>query len=238
MCTLTWKHESDGYHLFFNRDERKTRQLEQPPTIITSGDDVPLIAPKDGDHGGSWLAVNAFGVTYALLNHYDLESTRPEPEEPLSRGRLPLLMAAEKDQRDRPPNLQRFRPFHLVKVAPAGVVRHWIWNGVAWSSSDLCEADRPLTTSSFDSGRAIELRKQAFRALGPSPTVEDLASYHRSASPRGAAYGVLMLRPDAQTMSITHIHVTAAEVPVHYEPQPRRGTEVEKPSVTRLARRL
>ncbi|MFT4641239.1 MAG: hypothetical protein ACI8T1_004576 [Verrucomicrobiales bacterium] len=235
MCTLTWRHESEGYHLFFNRDERKTRQPEEAPAIIEDHD-LPLIAPKDGDHSGTWLAVNACGVTYALLNHYDLASQQPEPPQPLSRGVLPLLLAGAKSPEDRPRDLQRFRPFHLVRVTPNGTAQHGIWDGDTWTSTDLTESDRPLTTSSFDSGRAVELRKQAFTGLGPSPEIDDLATYHRSTSPHGSAYGVLMRRPDAQTMSITHIHVTPKEVTVHYEPQPRDGEDVGESCALRMAR--
>ena len=236
MCTLTWRHEAEGYDLFFNRDERKTRQRERPPDIFIHNG-VELIAPRDGDGGGTWLAVNASGITHALLNYYDLAGNHREPGQPLSRGLLPLRLASLEAGDEPPAHPQRFRPFHLVKVAPGGLVRHWIWDGEAIRSSVLDDGDRPLTTSSFDPARAVALRVSAFEALGTDPDLDALEKYHRSTSAHGRAYGVLMQRGDAQTMSITHVRVTGSEVTVLYEPLPRGREGRLDPSAVSMARR-
>ena len=235
MCTLTWKHETDGYHVFFNRDERTTRLREFGPSVMEENG-VRLISPRDTDHGGTWLAVNDRGVTYALLNHYGLAATRPAPENPLSRGRLPLQLASEERASLESMNLDRYRPFHLVRVAPEEATTHWIWNGDSLQAFTLSEDDRLLTTSSFDSGRAISLRVQAFKDLGTDPDMPTLSAFHRSGSVHGSPYGVLMRREDAQTMSITHIQVTAAEVAVDYEPQAREPGESPEGLVIKMPR--
>ena len=236
MCTLTWKHEANGgYHVFFNRDERKTRLPEFGPSVIEENG-VRLIAPRDADHGGTWLAVNDRGVTFALLNHYDLSLQRPAPEHPLSRGRLPLLLGAEEGASLASIHLDRYRPFHLVRVASEEVTTHWIWDGVSLQASNLTENDRPLTTSSFDSGRAIALREQAFKDLGPGPDMNALSAFHHGDSVHGSPYAVLMKRDDAQTMSISHIQVTAEEVVVNYEPQAREAGELLAPTRRRMPR--
>lgn len=235
MCTLSWRHEGDGdgYHLFFNRDERKTRQRESGPSLVRENG-VQLIAPRDADHGGTWLAVNEQGVTYALLNHYDLSAQRPAPKNPTSRGVLPIRLGSGSSLEEM--DLHAFRPFHLVRVAPSQSTRHWIWNGASLTDSILSEDDRPLTTSSFDSGRAIELRRQAFRELGETPSTEALAAFHRSGSVHGSPYGVLMQRDDAQTMSITHIEVRSDKVLVDYEPQAREPEDVLETTHTSMPR--
>ena len=237
MCTLTWKHEEadGGYHVFFNRDERKTRLPEFGPSVIEENG-VRMIAPRDADHGGTWLVVNDRGVTFALLNHYDLSSKRPAPERPLSRGRLPLQLGSEEGASLESMTLDRYRPFHLVRVAPGEATRHWIWDGSSLHASRLSENDRPLTTSSFDSGRAIALRDQAFKDLGPDPDVKALMAFHHGGSVHGAAYGVLMKRDDAQTMSISHIHVTPEEIMVHYEPQAREPGDLLETTCTLMPR--
>ncbi len=238
MCTLTWTPAPDGYHLLFNRDERKTRQLELPPEVLQV-EGRALIAPRDGDHGGTWLAVNDRGVTFALLNHYDAEAD-PDlapPEAPLSRGDIPLKMAMHPELDPSAMELHRFRPFHLVRMGPGRAGRSWLWNGAVLSSSLPEEWDLAvLSTSSFDSGRAIQIRRDRYRDLGPNPTLEALEKFHRSSSPLGSAYGVLMRRDDAQTMSITHVHVGPREVVVSYEPQPREGHGGGETTVTRMPR--
>ncbi len=69
MCTVSWRAARDGYDLFFNRDELHTRAPELPPAL-SERDGVRFLAPRDGDHGGTWLAVNEHGLTVCLLNDY------------------------------------------------------------------------------------------------------------------------------------------------------------------------
>ena len=69
VCTLSWFDAPDGYHLFFNRDERRTRRAEIPPAVRCRGS-VRFIAPLDGDFGGTWIAANESGLTLCLLNGF------------------------------------------------------------------------------------------------------------------------------------------------------------------------
>ena len=41
---------------------------------------VSFVAPIDGDHGGSWIGVNQFGLTLCLLNRYDDLNADPKQE--------------------------------------------------------------------------------------------------------------------------------------------------------------
>ena len=67
MCTVTWIYEPGGYHLLCNRDEKKDRAPALAPRIHQRGW-VRFIAPVDAQFGGSWIAVNEFGVSVCLLN--------------------------------------------------------------------------------------------------------------------------------------------------------------------------
>ena len=52
MCTLTWWRESAGsYEVYFNRDERKTRAMAEPPRL-REREGVSFLAPIDPDGGG------------------------------------------------------------------------------------------------------------------------------------------------------------------------------------------
>ena len=54
MCTLSWIRQLDGYHVFFNRDERRTRAAGLPP--------------EPGERGGvTWLAVAFTGSLAAAF---------------------------------------------------------------------------------------------------------------------------------------------------------------------------
>lgn len=67
MCTVSWLHKAKGYVLLCNRDERHTRKPALGPRI-SERNGISFIAPVDGDHGGSWIGVNQFGLTLCLLN--------------------------------------------------------------------------------------------------------------------------------------------------------------------------
>ena len=91
MCTMSWLLDPEGYRVFFNRDERRTRRPARPPEAGEGGG-VRFLAPRDGDHGGSWLLAAETGLTLALLNLYEAE--RPPLEgEFRSRGLLVLDLA-------------------------------------------------------------------------------------------------------------------------------------------------
>lgn len=240
MCTLTWSLRADGYDLLFNRDERRTRQIEVAAQLVEIRGE-PVIMPRDGDHEGTWLAVNQAGVSYALLNHYDAERALPSPEKPMSRGMIPIEMALEDHDDLGWLDLPRFRPFHLLRLGPNASYPSvsWVWDGEALERSSPDDWELPfLTTSSFDSGRAVGLRREAFRSLGPSPGLEGRRQFHRSSSAEGSAYGVLMRRPDAMTMSITEIRVQSERIDVCYVPtRDASGGEEEGEAVESTLRR-
>ena len=62
MCTVTWHFINDGYELFFNRDELRTRAVAEPPTKATTRG-VDYLAPTDPDAGGTWMALSRRGIT-------------------------------------------------------------------------------------------------------------------------------------------------------------------------------
>src|SRR5260221_11105891 len=67
MCTVSWLHEDDGYHLLCNRDEKLSRAPALPPRI-QERNGVRYVAPIDGNFGGAWIGANEFGVSICLLN--------------------------------------------------------------------------------------------------------------------------------------------------------------------------
>ena len=88
MCTLAWLPRSDGYVFWHSRDERPSRAPASAP-VISEVDHIPVIAPRDGDFGGTWVGVNRQGVTIGLANLF-LPRSAPPPPERISRGVLVL----------------------------------------------------------------------------------------------------------------------------------------------------
>ena len=67
MCTISWFVSSQGYSVFFNRDEAKVRPKARPPQILTLNG-VSSIMPIDPQGEGTWCFANEYGLTVALLN--------------------------------------------------------------------------------------------------------------------------------------------------------------------------
>lgn len=70
MCTVTIHRNEDGILATMNRDEALTRAPELRPQIVYAGPGVRMIAPSDGERGGTWMGVNNHGVVACLLNAY------------------------------------------------------------------------------------------------------------------------------------------------------------------------
>ena len=243
MCTVTWRLNQDGYDVFFNRDERRTRSPERPPAVLGDAS-RRYLAPTDGDHFGTWLAVNECGFTFALLNHYQKDQpTDHSLDRYVSRGELVVQMAhkaiepIEESLRFLFPSLHSFRPFYLIAFSPQDSPYCWIWDGKKLVEKQLIDSDCPISTSSYRPEQVIAARREAYRTLGDAPTVEQLRDYHRGISSKGAAYGVRMCRGDAQTMSLSHIHVGRKELRFDYQREARddRPKAVAPPLI--LARR-
>ena len=216
MCTLTWRVAESGYDLWFNRDERDTRQPEQPPRAGVTPEGVRYLTPEDGDHGGTWLLLNAHGLTVALLNFYPRGVVEVGAE---SRGALPLRCAACACARDvanvwREVQLNRYAPFHLVAVDARGQAVHFRWDARALHEAPATEF---LTSSAFAPERVQAVRKARF-ATWPGRTAEAFMRFHHQHDPAAGAESVCMRRPDASTRSICTVRVRTPSCELQYQP--------------------
>lgn len=233
MCTVTWLPRPDGYQLLCNRDERDSRQPALGPRIHEQNG-VKYIAPVDGDHGGSWIGTNEFGMSLCLLNRYgDVPSD--ENREYISRGLLliDLLDCSEVEQlrlRISDVDLSRFRPFNLLVLPRSAKPGLLEWTGSEFSIVSNVDYLVPLTSTSLtEPGIAVERRRQ-FVAIAASQglTEDSLDDYHRSHLPTRGAYSVCMHRDGAATVSLSKVSVTEGEILFAYE----SGSPCESTSVT------
>src|SRR4051794_11876094 len=110
MCTVTWMRHDNGYVLLCNRDERNSRLPALGPQV-NELHGVSYIAPLDGNHGGSWIGVNQYGLGLCLLNRYG-DARLDESKEYVSRG---LLLVELLDSRDCKQVVARLREFDLTR---------------------------------------------------------------------------------------------------------------------------
>lgn len=232
MCTMSWLLDPEGYRLFFNRDERRTRRPALPPEPGESGG-VRFLAPRDGDHGGSWLLAGDRGITLALLNLYEAE--RPHPEgEFRSRGLLVLDLAdlpgpdalAERLEAAGP---GQYRPFSLAVFAPGRAPRLAQWNGERLSMGELGPGRMPFVSSAFRPGLARELRRSTLEAIAMERgrlDEETLLRFQAAHRPERGPLSPCMHRDDACTVSFSRVAVDARQVSFTYVPHsPCRGLE-------------
>lgn len=227
MCTLSWIPTGSGYVLMFNRDEQRSRQSALPPAL-RQRNKVTFLAPTDADHGGTWLLVNAHGLSVCLLNHYP-EIPPPQPgQTTVSRGNVVLACAdsanvAEVMERGRSMCQDTYRPFQLVAIDATGGAE-LTWNGRSCASSALDTEGTMLTSSFYQPDATVRARRDAFaRIVGTigTATVDRLEAFHRYRGD-GPATAVRMSRPDACTHSIARIVMSGRDgcARFYYEPQP------------------
>src|SRR3974390_1314608 len=117
MCTVTFMPRKTGYCLAMNRDEKLARPQGLPPTLKFVKDRRGVCPSEIG--GGTWIALNDFGVSLALINGY-LISTRVE-NSAIRRGRLINAACAAENPRQLEDALStlalgRINPFRLIGV--------------------------------------------------------------------------------------------------------------------------
>lgn len=208
MCTLSVLARSRGYHLWFNRDELKSRAPEAPPEVHLSGKGTRHAFPRDGKSGGTWLMLNAHGLTALVLNDYEADSASlPGP----SRGMLPLACADARTSDEAVEAVEdllgkigpaAFPPFRFLAVEAAGVSL-----GIHWNGKQRVQLRNPdFLTSSSRSPSLIQAGRAA-RHSAIQKTPDALRAFHWSHDPSDGAGSVRMQRDDASTRSILEVTV-------------------------------
>lgn len=223
MCTVSWLHHEDGYQLLCNRDELLTRREALPPRLERIGG-VHVIAPRDGEAGGSWISVNEAAVALCLLNADGRAAHAPLK----SRGSLLMSVATsasawEACERVRQRDLSEFAPFTLVALEPGMPAAIVEWNGAARTLLERGDAVMPLTSSSVNAPRArakrLELLEQLERGRHQLD-VSVLNAFHREHGGQASADSPCMHREDARTVSFSHVTVDPEAIRFQYSPGP------------------
>jgi hypothetical protein len=222
---MTWYRRDDGYEVFFNRDERRSRKPGIPPRIQRRGT-TRYIAPADGDFGGSWIAVNECGVTLALENGYvDLDDRTTEPSEGFSsRGRLLTGLIDELSidgvlTRLETGRLRPYRSFLLTMFDAdgGGVLARWFHGQLSFEHQ--IDGLMPIVSSSFETEEVSRSRRDLFARMVSAGELESRRlhlAFHGSHLPERGPRSTCMHRPDAETVSFSRVEVDRREVRLHY----------------------
>jgi len=223
MCTVTFAARQRGYLIAMNRDEQRTRVAGQPPEIITAGG-RQFIRPSEPG-GGTWIALNDLGGTFALINWYSI--TARVKAHPISRGAVVNAVCANLSSDAAMETLQtlpleQINPFRLIGIFPsAQTVLEWRWNLDSLTSESYPWETRQWCSSGLDEPGAQQSRGEVFaEALTQSSagTSAWLRRLHCSHRPERGAYSICMHRTDATTVSYTEISVTNTTAHMRYHP--------------------
>lgn len=226
-----------GYALAMNRDELRTRAPAAAPSRRDLAG-VWALLPTDGEAGGSWISVNAFAHSLALLNRWEDGPSDPG-EEFVSRGLLLLELATEPDALGveaalRGRSLTRYRPFTLASVTPDRTPRLFEWTGRELAIAETGAPGLLRTSSGFDQEAAERVRGRLFREATLRPgglTPEVLVELHRSHLPERGPLSICMHRPEAVTVSFALITASDRAVTFRYV----NGAPGESDHVTELS---
>jgi hypothetical protein len=220
MCTVTIFRSDAGFTATMNRDEAYLRAPERRPEIRATVDGTEWAAPFDGEKGGTWMGVNAFGVAACLLNAYQPgESLLPDTtgRRPTRGEIVPVVLAAGEGESARRWVEEAFDPakypsFTLLLVTPEESLCY------EWRGSGLLQTSTPpspwavRSSSGWDSMNVIQWREERFARWLESgaPHTGALPSFHLLQEPGFAGHSPLMRREWSATRSITQARVLAA----------------------------
>lgn len=217
MCTLTVCVEDGAYSLTMNRDEL----LERGESGLHQYDegDKAILYPRDAQAGGTWVGVNARGVTLCLLNRYD---GHYRPDCP-SRGELiPAGLRCGDEQGVRrwlnALNPEPYNPFSLVLISQAGVSR-LLWDGRQALRDQPEAAPWFFMTSSGERFNEVEAKRRRqfdqWRQSG-QPFVGAFPAAHLTCDPDDPGSSILVERSYAHSKSVVRIEVRDKQLELNY----------------------
>jgi hypothetical protein len=222
MCTVSFIARQNGYALGMNRDEKVTRVPGLPPKKFHIGERAVVCPSEPG--GGTWIALNDAGITFALINWYSVPATVEGGA--VSRGRVISAVCATDLENTVAGTLEqlplgKINPFRLVGIFPKNKqVMEWRWD-LRKLVQKQCRWERHQWISSgFDERTAQLTRARTFDQAIHQRSAGSLAwlrRLHRSHSPQMGPFSTCMHRADAATVSFTEVRVGSRRATMRHQ---------------------
>jgi len=223
MCTLTVATgnviDINTYRMAMNRDEKIARGAGLSPEMHEF-DGTRAIYPGDGN-GGTWLATNEYGITFALLNWNDIAPHRRAFPKTRSRGRVIPALIDSRSLSDlhevfSVSNFVGMMPFRLVGVFPSErEIREWRWDSAQLDCQRHEWESRHWFSSSLSDERAESLRGPACRVArheSDPGSVRWLRRLHASHVGGPGPFSLCVHREDVKTLSYTEVVLSSGSV--------------------------
>lgn len=212
MCTVTYIPAKNSCILTSNRDEKYGRKRAIEP-LVYEINGKKLIYPRDGDAGGSWIALHENGNAAVLLNGA-FNNHVSSPPYRQSRGTIFLqIIAAENPGRSfEQIDLDLIEPFTLVLLQEQGLLE-CRWDGSRKHRPPLNkEVPHLWSSATLYSNDLIEKRKAWFSEFlrsNQNPTQQDILNFHQLQGDGAQKPRLLMADGGpCTTISVTSIMLT------------------------------
>ncbi len=212
MCTVSFIPGKTGIIITSNRDEKVQRKPALPPQLVQMAN-ATLLFPRDGDAGGSWIALNDNGNAAVLLNGAFINHV-PQPPYARSRGLvfLDIVAAFSPHKYFLRISLDQIEPFTIVLYEQKNLFE-CRWDGIhkqviqlpvyhthIWSSVTLYDAE------------SIRKREQWFEEFlrkKSEPNFNEVIDFHLFGGEGDSNNDLHMNRSDAYlTVSITGMQLS------------------------------
>ena len=230
MCTVPFIARQRGYCLGMNRDEKLTRPTGRPPKR-KKVNGCAVISPSEPG-GGTWIAVNDQGATFALINWYSIAAR--VGDKAVSRGEVVNSVSAVASPEFADAALAKLRlnqinPFRLIGMFPSTCeIAEWRWNLKQLVRKNRRWKPQQWISSGYDEPTAQRIRGKTFQQAQrqkSAGTLDWLRRLHRSHSPQAGPFSTCMHRADAATVSYTDVIVSRhAALMRHHSGAPCQGS--------------
>jgi hypothetical protein len=243
MCTLTVVPRNDTYLMAINRDEKIARGTGFPPEIHEF-DATRAIYPSDGA-GGTWFAINEYGIAFALLNWNDITPHGIDAKT-RSRGRVIPALIDSRSLSDLHEvfdvsNFKGMMPFRLVGVFPSEQeIWEWRWDSKQLRFQAHMWESRQWFSSSLSDDRAESVRGAVCRTAQNESDVGSvswLRRLHASHAGGPGPFSLCVHRNDVRTLSYSELMVTPEYIRMlHFRGSPCTAAQIQQSPTIEIER--
>ena len=220
MCTVSFIPVKDHIYITSNRDEKLVRKKAIPPKKYNIGNTI-LIFPKDGEAGGTWIALRENGDASVLLNG-GFKKHIPTLSYDRSRGLVFLEVISESMHAAHflRMNLQKIEPFTLVMFENNNLYE-CRWTGNKKYCRQLLKSKPHIWSSvTLYDEKVISKRESWFTEWlknSPCPIQEDILRFHLFGG-ESDMYNDFRMNRDNQvlTVSVTGIDINSKIATMKY----------------------